>query len=289
MVSVENDKDVLAAQKNEITEHFIYAKLAKLIKHKKNSDILEKISRDELKHYGYWKSISKADVKPDKLKILFYTWLSYALGLSFGLRLMENGEKLAQKAYSDFKVNPKLGREMMLDEQRHEKELLGMFEEEKLDYASSIVLGLNDALVELTGALAGFSFALQNGKLIGIIGLITGIAAAMSMAASGYLSSKEDGDEKAPIKSAIYTGTAYLITVALLITPFFIIDNVFISLAVTLLTAISIIFSYTFYIAVAKGYDFWKRFIEMAAISLTVAVISFGMGWVIKTFFGVDV
>ena len=68
-----------------------------------------------------------------------------------------------------------------------------MIREKQLDYVGSIVLGLNDALVELTGALAGLTLALQNTRLIAIAGLITAIAASFSMAASEYLSNKSDG------------------------------------------------------------------------------------------------
>ncbi|NLB56007.1 MAG: rubrerythrin family protein [Lentisphaerae bacterium] len=284
------DKRIITTQRNEITEYHIYSSLAKLIKSKENSAILQRIADDEKRHYDYWKSISGVAVKPNMFQARFYTFISYVFGLSFGLRLMERGEELAQVAYEKLGDEYPGSKEIMLDEHEHEQKLLGMLKEEKIDYASSIVLGLNDALVELTGALAGFTFALQKGRLIGIIGLITGLAASMSMAASGYLASKEeDSEDKAPIKSAIYTGGAYVITVFLLVLPFFFITNVFVALGVTLLLALLIIFSYTFYIAVAKGYNFWHRFLEMAAISLSVALISFIIGWLIKVYFNVDV
>jgi vacuolar iron transporter family protein len=280
---------VLIAQKNEITEHHIYKKLSTMIKAGKNRDVLDKISADELKHYNYWKSITGTDIKPDMIKVQFYVIVSSLLGLSFGLRLMESGERTAQKAYAAFSKPYPKGKQIIMDEQRHESRLLKLLREEKLDYASSIVLGLNDALVELTGALAGFTFALQNGRLIGIIGLITGIAASLSMAASGYLSSKEEGNEKAPFKSALYTGVAYILTVIMLILPYFLIKNVFAALAMTMAVAISIILSYTFYISIARGTSFWHRFIEMSLISLIVAGISFGLGWAIKQYLGIDI
>jgi len=281
---------VRKVQKNEITEHIVYHKLANMTKEKNNKKILEHISNDELRHYNFWKTVSKEEIKPNHLKAWFYVFISRILGLSFGLKLMENGEVLAGEAYSNAIKKYAKAESIMKDEHKHESQLLTMFEEEKLDYAGSIVLGLNDALVELTGALAGFTFALQNGRLIGIIGLITGIAASMSMAASGYLQSKEeDNDEKNPIKSAIYTGIAYIVTVILLVIPFFLINNVFVSLAVTLGIAILVILGYTFYITTAKGLRFWRRFLEMAIISLTVAIISFGIGWAVKSFLGLDV
>ena len=63
--------------------------------------------------------------------------------------------------------------------------------------------GLNDALVELTGALAGLTFAFKDSRTIALAGLITGISASFSMAASDYLSNKADDDGKNPTRSAI--------------------------------------------------------------------------------------
>ena len=69
-------------------------------------------------------------------------------------------------------------------------------------YTGSIVLGLNDALVELTGALAGLTLALQDTKLIALTGSITGIAAALSMGASEYLSTKSEDVDRSPVKAS---------------------------------------------------------------------------------------
>ena len=99
----------------------------------------------------------------------------------------------------------------------------------------SMVLGLNDALVELTGALAGFSLALQNTRIVALTGMITGIAASLSMAASEYLSTKSEKGGKNPVKASIYTGIAYVITVIALIMPFIFISQPLTALAVTLL------------------------------------------------------
>lgn len=280
---------ILTAQRNEITEHHVYSNIARRIKDKKNRKIIERIAADEKKHHDFWEKLSKREVKPNRFMIFIYTVVSRILGLSFGLRLMERGEELAQEAYENLAKRYSKAKDIMLEENKHEKELLGMLQEEKIEYASSIVLGLNDALVELTGALAGFTFALQDGKLIGIIGLITGLAASMSMAASGYLASKEEGEAKRnPIKSALYTGVAYIATVLLLVLPFFLIENVFLALGITLAIALVIILAYTFYVTTAKGLKFWRRFLEMAVISLTVAAISFVIGFVIKRVFGID-
>lgn len=284
------DKDILNQQRNEITEHFIYLKLSQLSKDEYNKKILKSISDEELKHYNFWKNITKQEFKPNKLKIFKYVFLAKVFGLSFALKLMESGEEDAQKFYSKYeKKYPKV-REVIEDEQKHEKNLINILKDERLNYAGSIVLGLNDALVELTGTLAGLTFAFGNSTIIATTGLIMGIAASFSMAASGYLSSKEqDSTEENPIKSAIYTGIAYIITVIFLVGPYFIFENVYVSLIVMLLMTVLIIAAYTFYISVAKEIAFKKRFIEMAFISLGVALLSFVIGYSVKLLFNIEV
>lgn len=284
------DKQIINAQKNEITEHNIYKRLADISKDKENKKILKEISDDELKHYNIWKSITKIDVKPKKFKIYFYVFLAKVFGFSFSLKLMEGGEENAQKFYDRISKKYPIAKTIEKDELKHERKLINILNDERLNYAGAIVLGLNDALVELTGTLAGLTLAFANSKIIGVTGLIMGIAASMSMAASGYLSSREEeSSDLNPIKGAIYTGIAYIITVLLLVAPYFIFDRVFVALGVMLLTTILIIMAYTFYISVAKELKFKRRFLEMALISLGVAVISFGIGFVVKNYLGIEI
>jgi len=150
------------------------------------------------------------------------------------------------------------------------------------------VLGLNDALVELTGTLAGVSFAFQKASLIALSGLVMGVAAALSMAASAYLSKRADGAKNAG-KSSLYTGVAYIITVVVLVLPFFLFTDYVAGIALTLVFAVLAIMLFTFYVSVAKGYDFKRRFAEMAGISLGVAGLSFLVGVLVKWALGVSV
>ncbi len=282
-------RDILKAQKNEITEHSIYKELALIIKDKDNRRILQQISADEKGHYEFWVKITGVELSPSRLKIFFYVCIARVFGLTFSVKLMEQGEGLAQAAYEKLKsVYPEV-KHLIEDEERHEDELIALIDEERLKYVSSIVLGLNDALVELTGALVGLTLALQNTRLVGIVGLITGIAASMSMAASEYLSTKQEDTQKSPIKASIYTGFAYILTVFFLISPYLIFKNIFLCLALVLFAAVLVIFVFTYYISVAKGLSFKKRFFEMAGISLSIAAINFFIGIVIRKVFGVDI
>jgi VIT1/CCC1 family predicted Fe2+/Mn2+ transporter len=278
---------ILKAQKNEITEYYIYAKLAKKSDNEYNKKILERLSQDELKHYHILKKHSKQDVKPLYLKIWFYTFLASIFGIAFTIRLMEKGEIYAKEIYS--KKHEEDFKKILIDEHDHEKSLIEILKDDKVEYAGSIVLGLNDALVELTGALAGLSLAIANGQLIAVVGGITGFAASMSMAASSYLSSKEDKNGKDAVKGAIYTGVAYIVVVALLILPFILIDTVLYAMSMMLITTILVIAFYTFYVSTAKGTKFWPKFLEMAIISMGVAAISFFVGWLVRTYLGIEV
>ena len=140
-----------------------------------------------------------------------------------------------------------------------------------------------------TGALAGLTLALQNTKLIALSGLITGIAAAMSMAASEYLSTRSEKTSKHPVRAAVYTGIAYIITVIFLILPYLLFTQYIVALAFTLLNAITIIGLFNYYLSVAKDLSFRRRFTEMAAISMGVAFISFIVGILVSKAFGVTV
>lgn len=285
-----NDAEkILTMQKNEITEYHLYSKLSESTKHHQNSKLLRSIAEDELSHYNFLKGYTKREVKPSKWKILAFYLAAKIFGLTFSLKLMEKGEERAQDSYEQISKKIPEALKIAEDEDKHEKELIDLIEEERLQYVGSIVLGLNDALVELTGTLSGLTFALQNTRLIALAGLITGIAAAFSMAASEYLSTKSEGNGKNALKSSMYTGFAYILTVFFLILPYLLLKNYFLCLILTVSVAVFIIFIFNFYISVAKDLEFRKRFLEMAAISLGVTLLTFIIGYFIKGFLGVDI
>ncbi len=282
-------KHLLAFQRNEITEYQIYRRLAKVTKDQSNRKVLNRIAVDELRHYEQLKAATGQTVAPDRFKIWKYVLIARVLGLTFGIKLMEAGEADAQESYGRYENEFEPAELMASDENEHEQELIGLIDEERLHYTGSVVLGLNDALVELTGALAGFTLALQNTKLIALTGAITGIAAALSMASSEYLSTKAEGAEKHAGKASIYTGTAYIFTVLVLISPYLFLQNYFVCLAITLALGLLIIASFNYYISVAKDLNFRRRFLEMAGLSLGVAAISFMVGFLLRKFTGIEI
>lgn len=288
MLNEDLRKAVLVAQRSEITEHFIYEKLSRSTKDPQNAEILKQISSEELTHYNFWKKYTNKDVKPDKLKIWAYYLTSRVFGMTFGIKLMENGEGQAQKTYENISRSVPEAKSVIEDEEKHERQLIDLIDEERLRYVGSMVLGLNDALVELTGALAGLTFALQNTRVTAMAGLITGIAASLSMAASEYLSTKTEESKKSPLKASVYTGSAYVITVLFLIFPYLVFTDLYLCLGLTILNAVIVIFIFTFYISVAKDISFKNRFLEMTLISLGIAGLTFTIGFFIRMFLSIE-
>lgn len=276
-------------QQNELTESVIYERIAAFAKGEENKQTLLRLSREERAHYEIWKKYTGIEMKPQSGKVLKYTMLARILGFTFAVKLMEKGEENAQEEYALLAEAVPESIQISSQEEEHEQSLLGMLDEERLQYVGSMVLGLNDALVELTGSLAGFAFALQNNRLIALSGLIVGISATFSMASSEFLAARSEGRSDA-LKSCSYTGIAYLITVVLLIAPYLLFGaaQYIPALICMLVMVVLIIAGFTYYTSVAQDQPFRNRFLEMALISIGVAVVSFVVGILAKKFLGVD-
>ena len=288
-ISEELKSTIRIFQETEMTEYHIYSTLADRVASEKNSRMLKKIAEDERRHAIFWKTYSDEEIKPNRFKVFYYSLAARFLGFTFAVKLMEKGEEKAQENYAQVIDAIPEAELIFQEEQEHETELLQMLDEDLLRYMGSIVLGLNDALVELTGALAGLTLALQKTQLIAMTGLITGLAAALSMGASEYLSTKSEDNTKNPVRASIYTGSTYVVTVIVLILPYLIIPNYYVALGLTLIAAILIIAAFNFYLSVAKDLSFKQRFLEMTLLSFGVTAISFIIGYIIRVFIGVDV
>lgn len=281
---------VRKAQIDEETGAVLYDFMAGRENKPENRQLLKQMAADERRHAAVWKSLSGKALKPNGWRVFWNKLLTVVLGYTFVVKLMQKSEQVGQALYEEMEKEIPQAAHMLEDEHRHEKELYNMLDEERLHYVGAMVLGLNDALVELTGAIAGVTFALANTRLVALTGIITGISATLSMAASNYLAERADGNENA-LKSSVYTGVAYLITVALLVMPYLLFPNEMYVAAFVMMIAIVllIILFFNYYISVAKEEPFLRRFGEMATISLSVALISFVIGLLAKNLLGIDV
>lgn len=276
-------------QRNEVTEQLVYARIAARVKNEKNKATLLHISAEEGKHAAVLARLTGETIAPSGWRAAWFSGLARVFGFTFAVKLMEQGESAAMRTYAGLQAQLPDVAALAQDEEKHEAALLEMLEEERLNYVGAMVLGLNDALVELTGTLAGMTFALANTRLVALSGLITGIAATLSMASSQFLSARAEGRTDA-LKSCAYTGAAYLFAVTMLVIPYLVLPNhlCWVALAWMLVHVVVIIAAFNFYLSVAKGGSFRQRFGEMAGVSLGVAVISFGVGLAVKYVLGVD-
>ncbi len=286
----ENLQKALKQQQSEINDHTIYKTLASYQENEKNREIFEKIAKDEKAHYEFWVRITNRQIKAQKLVVWWYIFLVKIFGTSFALKSLEKRESGAEEFYKElFEIYPE-SKKIYKQEVQHEFELIDMLNDKKLLYAGAIVLGMNDALVELTGTLSGIALAFDKSLTVGLTGLIMGIAASLSMAGSAYFEAKENPSEDInPLVYSLYTGVSYISTTAILVVPFFIFETMTYSLIMMFSSAFLAIISYNFYISVAKDLSFSKRVIQMSAITFGVALISFGIGYVVKYYFGIEV
>jgi VIT1/CCC1 family predicted Fe2+/Mn2+ transporter len=281
---------LLGFQRNEITEHIVYLALAARSKEEKNREVFRRIAAEEMKHYEFWKARTGKDVAPKRLVASFYIYLARFLGITFATKLMERGERLAQGSYQEVVQDIPEVTELLKDEEAHELAILRMTHDRVLVYVSSIVLGLNDALVELTGALAGFTLAFRESSVIALAGFITGIAASLSMAAAEFMSTRaERNKDKDPYRAALYTGVAYILVVLALVAPFFITANIYAALGSSILIALAVIVGFSFYVSVAQEVSFKEHVLTMGLLSLGVAAISFGIGYLAQRVLHVNI
>ena len=156
-------------QINEKTDSEIYTRLARRVGGD-NGEVLRRMAADEARHCEVWSRYTGKKAEAKRLKVFFYGVLGWIFGLTFVINLLESGEDGAGKRYAGLIEDVPEARGIMEEEEIHERRLAEMVDEERLKYIGSMVLGLNDALVELTGALAGFTLALGSNDTVGLAG-----------------------------------------------------------------------------------------------------------------------
>lgn len=278
-------EDLVRVQINEITEYHIYSKLAKKERDPEKQKILSSIAAQEKKHFEILAKITGLKPQPRKSKIILYTVLSALFGYHFSLKHMERGEEDAQQIYEKIgKKYPELLK-IARDEREHEIQLIELINEERLEYISSMILGLNDGVVELLGTVAGLTLALKNPKLVATTSLIMGIAACLSMSASEYLSTTAE-KEKNPLTAAFYTAVSYLAAVIAVVAPFFFFKSAITAFFFSLLFVFGLISFFNYYISVVKKERFLNRLVQMAGVVIAVSSISFLVGYGLRKYLG---
>ena len=285
---------LLKLQRMEATEAEVYRRLARMQKDPVNRSILEGISLEEERHEAVIENMTGEKVRADRGKVRRQIMLARLFGFTFSVKMMEATEKDVAAEYRELGLD-----DIAEEEEAHEENMIGMLDEERLRYSGSVVLGMSDALVELTGALAGLTFALQSLNLVALAGLVTGIAAAFSMGASEYLSSRAEKKSESAVRAAFFTWISYLITVLLLVSPYLLLtaespdfhglEPHVQALLYTFAIGLLIVAVFNFYVSVVEEVSFSSRFMEMAGILGVVSLISYGIGILLRGMLGVEV
>lgn len=286
---------ILNAQ-NELTEHIVYHRLALMERNPENRAALERLSEQEEKHYEFWKSLlPEAEGKRIRARwtTVWWIWgLRTAFGVTFITKLLETHEKDSQQKYAAImsaipEDRKKRLTEIIEDEKSHERALIAQLKEKRVNYIGFVVLGLADAIVEITGVHAGFLGVTGSTLIAGIAGVVVGFAAAISMGSAGYLQAKQEPDKSA-LLSGFITWASYFCSVILLALPYFLIRVMLPAFIVSTSVGIVLVAGFTFYGAIVFDRTFWREFSETVGLMLATALATFLLGTGIGRIFHID-
>lgn len=269
---------------HEFTDSKLYERLSKTVSSTSPfAGVLMHLSATEYKHYEFWKKYApEEEPKVDKVKLYWVLFLRRVLGLTFASRFLDRHESSVVKEYRALaslipEADKTAFEEMVADELEHEKEFAQKIESSAIRYISFVVLGLADALVEITGIHAGSLGIYDITEYAGIAGVTAGAAASLAMASAAFAQAKQGFQGSANL-SAVYTGISYFITAIILAAPYFLTPSMVYALGTSLFLAVVILALISYYSTVISGKPFLRDFLEMLLImfGVTVALYLFG-------------
>jgi len=280
---------------DEYADFTLYDRLAKRVAHNTSfAEALRQLSVTEKKHYEFWRRYIP-DEKPkfSRAKLYLILLLHTIFGITFAVRYLERHESVVIKQYKSVAdIIPTEDRdtfkEIIAEEEQHEKAFRERVQSAAVNYISFVVLGLADALVEITGIHAGSLGIYNSTEIAGIAGIIAGGAASLAMASAAFAQAKQGFQGSARL-SAIYTGVSYFVTAVALATPYFLTRVMLNALSVSLFVAVIILALATYYSSVISFKPFRRDFIEILLIMFGVTVALFFFGEFIRQITGITI
>lgn len=280
---------------DELFDHVLYLKMASSERNPMNRKLFSELARQEYEHYLFWSKFTgplKLSLR-DNVKIKFLLAASRILGKIFIVKYLESKERATSEIYRRLINDSRFTEEdkgtlkkIVEDEEAHEKEFLNQVDEYAVRYLGSMALGISDAMIEMSGVLAGFLGFTESSAQTGIAGLIVGVSASMSMAAASFLQAKHEKGKK-PGSAALTTGIFYLSTVGLLTLPFFTGLPMLTALTFSILLTLVVLAAFTFYSSTILGGKFAREYMENLLVIILVVVAGFVFGDVVKKLTGV--
>ncbi len=282
--------------KDELTDHTVYKRLAKRKGEKdtNQSQILSHLAETEFRHYEFWKKYCPEEkIGINTLTVYFVLFLRYLFGPTFAVKYLEKHEAEVIRRYksvanlipSDDK--PRFN-EMIRDEEEHENGFTVEMQQSRVSYLSFIVLGLADAIVEISGIHAGSLGIYRTTLFAGIAGVVAGAAASIAMASAAYAQAKT-GFKGSPALSAFYTGISYFINAVILATPYFLTKAMVQAITSSLILAVLIIAFISYYNAVVSEESFKRDFAELTGIMFGATLALYLLGTLIRGILGVTI
>jgi VIT1/CCC1 family predicted Fe2+/Mn2+ transporter len=269
---------------DEWSDHTLYDRLSKTV----NSDspfaeVLTELSATEHRHYEFWKRyVPTEEPKLARFKLYWILFLRRFLGLTFATRYLDRHEAAVVAEYEGLaRLIPDADKvayqEMVADEKEHEKAFALKVESSAVRYISFVVLGLADALVEISGIHAGWLGLFDKTEIAGLAGVIAGGAASLAMASAAFAQAKQGFKGSARL-SAVYTGVSYFVTAVILATPYFLTSNMIYALGTSLTLAVIILAVTTWYSIVIRQKPFLRDFVEILAILFATTIVVYALG-----------
>ncbi|MEZ0319455.1 MAG: VIT1/CCC1 family protein [Pyrobaculum sp.] len=278
---------------DEYKDYLVYRLLARVERNASRRAVLSALAEEELSHFRFWSRF--VSVSPPWWFRLYAWALAFfrlLMGATFVAKFLERGEADAVRRYKS--VEPLLSgsdaeelRRIIEDEERHEQALIAQLDETIVKYMGALVLGLADAIIEITGAHAGALGTTNSTVVAGVIGLIVGIGASIAMSSASFLQTKHEVG-RSPVVAALVTGVGYMVAVVLMSLPYFLTHDIYHAFAASIAVGVVLTFVLTFQAAVYADRDFKFEFLQTVGLLLGTALLTYFVGVWLGSLFGIE-
>ncbi len=346
---------------DEINDHLTYQELVGETEKTDFDADMRRIALMERRHADFWKAMLEAQketlpfVRVNRVRLWILRLLRLIINPVLLVSLLELGETSAVKRYLYFFNHANLDarerarlKQIILDELEHETYFKQTAQSLGVGNLRDFVLGMNDGLVEILGAVTGLSAVYpHNPLLVAVSGLIVGLAGALSMGIGAYVSvrsqrqvndgarermeallaidpqravrtyqgelmasgipaplaeetartlgknqgaltnlilPRSDGDNE--LRSALFTGGAYLIGVIFPVLPYFLMPSALLALPLSILLAGLSLTVVASLVAMLSGIPIKEKALEMVVSGFAAAGLSYGFGSLMRSVFG---
>lgn len=286
----------IEACKDEYKDYLVYNELSKHKKAGKGKygEVFSRLAKTEKAHYDFWKRFS-ADKEPrtSKWGARLVIYISLLFGTTFAIKFLEKHESKSIEKYKAvahlIPVEDRTFFEgMIVEEEQHEHDFRNEIQSSYVIYISFVILGLADAIVEISGIHAGSLGIYDSTRLTGFAGIIAGAAASLAMASAAYAQAKQGFKGSASV-SAAFTGISYFASAIVLATPYFLTDNMILAVSSSITFAVIILAVTNYYNAVITEKSFIRDFAEMVGITFGATIVLFLLGQFIRSIFGITI